>query len=107
MGTQRTTFAKLQRDRAKAAKRAAKLAAKQGKPIPGTTVATPPETEAEPVMVDHEDLTKVEALFVGRESLGPSELMSLVEDVQRMHGRGELTDDELEEAKLEIMERLG
>jgi len=105
MAKQRTTFAKLQRERAKAAKKAEKQAARinGGKPAP--------EPEVEEIVpdldVDLESLTTVERLFAGKKGrLSAPELMSMTEKIQRMHKNGELDDDELEDAKLELLERI-
>ncbi|MBT8241773.1 MAG: hypothetical protein HKN94_14155 [Acidimicrobiales bacterium] len=105
MAKQRTTFAKLQRERAKAAKKAEKQAAR----IAGNSGApTPePEPEVEPELeLDLESMTTVERLFAGKGRLSAPELMAMTEKIQRMHQRGELDDDELEDAKLELLERI-
>ena len=106
MAKQRTTFAKLQRERAKAAKKAEKQAAR----VSGGPVA-PPVEEPEEVIADIDDadleaMTTVERLFAGKGRLSAPELMSMTEKIQRMHQRGELDDDELEDAKLELLERI-
>jgi len=105
MAKQRTTFAKLQRERAKAAKKAEKQAARiagnSGVPAPE------PEPEVEPELeLDLESMTTVERLFAGKGRLSAPELMAMTEKIQRMHQRGELDDDELEDAKLELLERI-
>jgi len=104
MAKQRTTFAKLQRERAKAAKKAEKQAAR----IAGNTAPAPePEPEIEPELdLDLENMTTVERLFAGKGRLSAPELMAMTEKIQRMHQRGELDDDELEDAKLELLERI-
>jgi len=104
MAKQRTTFAKLQRERAKAAKKAEKQAAR----INGG-VAPAPEPEVDdlpPVELDLESMTTVERLFAGKGRLSAPELMAMTEKIQRMHQRGDLDDDELEDAKLELLERI-
>ena len=104
MAKQKSTFAKLQRDRAKAAKKAereaARAAAKAG--------ISPEDAEAavEEVAPNLEDLSTVERLFHGKGDLSAPELMAMVEEVSSLKQRGQLTEDEFEEAKLEIMERL-
>jgi len=106
MAKQRTTFAKLQRERAKAAKKAEKQAARQGN---GRAAAAPPETEEAPVVEDAADLesmSKVERLFAGKGRLSAPELMAMTEKIQRMHQLGEIDDDELEDGKLELLERI-
>ncbi len=106
MAKQRTTFAKLQRERAKAAKKAEKQAAR----INGGNVAPAPDPEpVEETKIDAaelENMTTVERLFAGKGRLSAPELMSMTEKIQRMHQRGEIDDDELEDAKLELLERI-
>lgn len=105
MAKQRTTFAKLQRERAKAAKKAEKKAARLGQNI--TPAADPEPTPT--VEIDEaelEGMTTVERLFAGKGRLSAPELMSMTERIQRMHERGEIDDDELEDAKLELLERI-
>lgn len=104
MAKQRTTFAKLQRERAKAARKAEKQAARIGG-------GGPPKVEEEPVVeepvdLDLESMSTVERLFAGKGRLSAPELMSMTETIQRMHQRGELDDEELEDAKLELLERI-
>lgn len=104
MAKQRTTFAKLQRERAKAAKKAEKQAARING---GTTPAPEPEVEELPeIELDLESMTTVERLFAGKGRLSAPELMAMTEKIQRMHQRGDLNDDELEDAKLELLERI-
>lgn len=105
MAKQRTTFAKLQRERAKAAKKAEKQAAR----ISGNQTPAPePEPEVLPDIdeAELENMTTVERLFAGKGRLSAPELMSMTETIQRMHQRGELDDEELEDAKLELLERI-
>lgn len=104
MAKQRTTFAKLQRERAKAAKKAEKQAARMGNSRPA-----PPQEEVEEtpdLELDLESMTNVERLFAGKGRLSAPELMAMTEKIQRMHQRGELDDEELEDAKLELLERI-
>ena len=103
MAKQRTTFAKLQRERAKAAKKAEKQAAriKSNNPVPAEPEVAEPEIE-----LDLENMTTVERLFAGKGRLSAPELMAMTEKIQRMHQRGEIDDDELEDAKLELLERI-
>ena len=106
MAKQRTTFAKLQRERAKAAKKAEKQAAR----ISGNATPAPdPEPVEEHPTIDAaelENMTTVERLFAGKGRLSAPELMSMTEKIQCMHQRGEIDDDELEDAKLELLERI-
>ncbi len=104
MAKQRTTFAKLQRERAKAAKKAEKQAARIGASR-GAKVEEPVE-EVPELDLDLENMTTVERLFAGKGRLSAPELMAMTEKIQRMHQRGELDDEELEDAKLELLERI-
>lgn len=103
MAKQRTTFAKLQRERAKAARKAEKQAARMGGSTPSAPVEEAPEEEVE---LDLENMTTVERIFAGKGRLSAPELMAMTEKIQRMHQRGEIDDDELEDAKLELLERI-
>lgn len=105
MAKQRTTFAKLQRERAKAAKKAEKQAARVSGGVRPDPVVEVVE-EAPPAEVDLENLTTVERIFVGKGRLSAPELMAMTEKIQRMHQRGDINDDELEDAKLELLERI-
>ena len=105
MAKQRTTFAKLQRERAKAAKKAEKQAAR----ISGNATPAPEPEPVEDPKIDPEELenmSTVERLFAGKGRLSAPELMAMTEKIQRMHQKGELDDDELEDAKLELLERI-
>jgi hypothetical protein len=94
MGAQRTTFEKLQRDRAKKEKAAIKRAQRMGKTLPGE--AEPTEgtvvTEAAPV-----DDTK---------PLSASELLKAIEDLHRRFEAKTIDFDQFEEEKLSLMARL-
>lgn len=104
MAKQRTTFAKLQRERAKAAKKAEKQAARIGASRePKVEEPTPEIPDPD---LDLESMTTVERLFAGKGRLSAPELMAMTEKIQRMHQRGELDDEELEDAKLELLERI-
>jgi hypothetical protein len=101
MAKQRSSFAKLQRDRSKAAKRAEKLAAKQGTAGPAATGFY--DTD---VSVDDDTPTTASSLFEGKGELTAPELLQMIEDVHKMREAGTLTQDEFEEAKVEIFARL-
>ncbi len=105
MAKQRTTFAKLQRERAKAAKKAEKQAARIGASRAAKVEEPTPEETVDPDL-DLENMTTVERLFAGKGRLSAPELMAMTEKIQRMHQRGELDDEELEDAKLELLERI-
>jgi len=81
MAKQRTTFAKLQRERAKAAKKAEKQAARING---GSAPAPEPEIEELPeIELDLESMTTVERLFAGKGRLSAPELMAMTEKIQR------------------------
>ena len=95
MGASRTSFEKLQRDRAKKAKADAKRAKRQGKPIAGTerTSSSARETQAPAEMPSS-----------GR--IGPNELLVMVEQLQSRRARKEITEEEFEELKKDLLARL-
>ncbi len=105
MAKQRSSFAKLQRDRAKAAKRAAKLANK------GTNSAVPEPLDTASATTTVETVAKarpknIEDLLAGKDVLGAGEMLEMVETIHGMHQRGDITDEEFEDAKVEIFARL-
>jgi hypothetical protein len=87
MGAQRTTFEKLQRDRAKKAKAAAKrerrLEKNEGGSTEETEVTVPTEGE-----------------------LSAPQLLELIEQVHRQFENKEITLEELEERRTELLARL-
>jgi hypothetical protein len=90
MATQRTSFAKLQRDRDKQAKAAAKRDRRQQR-------AT--ETEAP-------DEVSAESLRGGEAELTAAELLSLVETVHRQYEAKEIDFETYEETKAALLARL-
>ncbi len=104
MAKQRTSFAKLQRDRAKAAKKAAKQAKVQGKTDDfwGAAAGTTEEVEVETAPVAE----GIEALFAGRGVLSAPELLQMIDEIHAMKLAGTITADEFEDAKIEIFTRL-
>ena len=86
---QRTTFDKLQRDRAKKAKQAAKR-----------------ERRQEKTSESGEDQDIDLALPEGEEALTAEQLMQQVEALTRGLEAGTITLEEFEDAKAELMERL-
>jgi hypothetical protein len=89
MGAQRTSFAKLQRDRAKKANAAAKRERRQAKQdradeSPGTTPA-PPDQGGE---------------------LSAGELLEQIEHVHRLFEAKQIDQDEYDERKAELLARL-
>ena len=94
MGAQRTSFEKLQRDRAKKAKSAAKREKRQsGEPIPGE--ATDEELLETPLAGDDHD---------GELSAG--ELLERIEAIHRRFDAKQITFEEFEEEKAELLRRL-
>ena len=112
MAKQRTSFAKLQRERAKAAKKAAKQASRQGRDVDpsspagamggGDLAVETPETD-EP---EFEEGSIIAQMFEGKGELSAPELLAMVEDVHKKREAGLITADEFEEAKVEIFARL-
>jgi hypothetical protein len=101
MAKQRSSFAKLQRDRAKAAKKAAKQANR------GNNAAVPEAIVAdEDVVVEEVDVKPVHELFQGKGELSASQLLEMIEEVHKARERGDLTEEEFEDAKVEIFARL-
>ena len=97
MAAGRTTFEKLQRDRAKKAKAEAKRAKRMGKiPQSGPLVAEPDAPEGTGAVLDG-NLD---------EELSAADLIRLVEEVQTQFDNDEITFDEYEERKIELLARL-
>jgi hypothetical protein len=89
MGAQRTTFDKLQRDRAKKAKQAAKRERRQER------------------AADNADGTDADIpLPSGEGALTAAELMQQVEAITRRLEAGTISLEDFEDAKAELMERL-
>ena len=89
MGAQRTTFDKLQRDRAKKAKQAAKRERRQEK-----ATENGEENDADLPMPS------------GEGALTAAELMQQVEAITRRLEAGTISLEDFEDAKAELMERL-
>ncbi len=97
MAAGRTTFEKLQRDRAKKAKAEAKRAKRMGKVAQsGPLVAETPESEGTGAVLDG-NLD---------EELSAADLIRLVEEVQTQFDNDEISFDEYEERKIELLARL-
>ena len=98
MAAGRTTFEKLQRDRAKKAKAEAKRAKRMGKiPQSGPLVAADPELDDGSGAVLDGNLD---------EELSAGDLIRLVEEVQTQFDNDEISFDEYEERKIELLARL-
>ncbi len=90
MGAQRTSFAKLQRDRAKKAKAAAKRAERQERPADG--MAEDPGFEALSGGDDRE--------------LSAPELLAAIERIHQQYDAKVISYDDFEEKKAELLARL-
>lgn len=88
MGSQRTSFAKLQRDRAKKAKAAAKRE---------TRLERPDAEEGEPVDVAPDD---------GTHELSAQELLVLIEQIHNQYDAKQISLDDFEERKADLLARL-
>ena len=95
MAANRTTFEKLQRDRAKKAKAAAKREKRLARSQSSSKDGEAPESAE--ISSEETDST---------EPLTAEQLLALVEKVHADYDSGDLTFDEFEEKKLELMERL-
>lgn len=104
MGKQRSSFAKLQRDRAKAAKKAAKQATRQNKGIDPFAALESSDTESDVDVM--EDDAPVSALFEGKGELSAPELLEMIEEIHKKRDAGLITEEDFEEAKVEIFARL-
>ena len=95
MGVQRTSFEKLQRDRAKKAK----AAAKRDKRINGVPPTSDTDTTVDPDEV---------AALMGDEDkqLSAAELLELIEKIHQQFENEDITFEEFEEKKLELFARL-
>lgn len=96
MGANRTTFEKLQRDRAKKAKAAAKRARRQGAAEPGMTD------------LDTPDAAPTDEWDVGAsaEPLSAAELLVLVEQLQNQFDAKAISFEEYEERKSDLLARI-
>ncbi len=94
MAKQRSSFAKLQRDKAKKEKAARKRANRQDRKIDG-----PPVAEVE----TNDDAI---SMVSGDGEPSPQELLQLVEDLHKRREAGLISEDDFEEAKVELFARL-
>lgn len=95
MGANRTTFEKLQRDRAKKAKAAAKRERRMGLTPPEERVpATTPQVDADWDAGDTE------------EPLSADELLTLVEQLHAQYEAKTISFEEFEERKIDLMARV-
>jgi len=99
MGKQRSSFAKLQRDRAKAAKKAEKQAAREAEKN-GTVVVE--EEERAPLV----EGSTIEQMLAGREELSAPELLEMIEKIHKLREDGDISEEDFEDAKVELFARL-
>lgn len=92
MAGQRTTFAKLQRERARKAKAEEKRMRREGR--------TPNVVKAPPTTPLRDSATESDA------PLGPDELLVQVQLITDAYEAGQITEDEFEEKKKALMARL-
>ena len=92
MGVQRTSFEKLQRDRAKKAKAAAKREKRLNGPAVDPTAVDPDEVEK---LLGDED-----------KQLSAPELLELIEKIHQQFENEDITFEEFEEKKIELFARL-
>jgi hypothetical protein len=97
MAKQRSSFAKLQRDKAKKEKAALKRANRQDRRVDG-----PPVAEAETAASTDDAVSMVS----GEGEPSPQELLQLVEDLHKRREAGLISEDDFEEAKVELFARL-
>ena len=98
MAGSRTTFEKLQRDRAKKAKAEAKRAKRMGKEMPGAMPQSEPVPTEDAADVPFEPQLGAE--------ISAADLLRLVEQVQTQFDNKEIDFDEYEERKFELLARL-
>ena len=99
MAGSRTTFEKLQRDRAKKAKADAKRAKRMGKtPDSGPLVYD----EADPIIDD--DAAQLDGNL--DQEISAADLLRLVEELQAKFDEDEIDFDEYEERKIELLARM-
>lgn len=96
MAKQRSSFAKLQRDKAKKERAANKRATRRDRKTS--------DNDSE-VAVLEEDTDAV-SLVSGEGEPSPQELLKLVEDLHAKLAAGQISDEEFEEAKVELFARL-
>jgi hypothetical protein len=100
MGASRTSFAKLQRDRAKKAKAAAKRERRQGGNV---DMETGDGTLTEDVAT--EEAPELPEIQVGKE-ISAADLLVMVETLHKQFDNEEISFEEFEEKKIELMEQL-
>ena len=74
--------------------------------LPGPVMTGPLVLDEEDIIFDDRELTTVEQLFEGKGELTAPQLLQMIEDVHKMRQRGELSEEDFEDAKIEIFARL-
>ncbi len=95
MAKQRSSFAKLQRDKAKKERAANKRAERRDRKTSDSEVA----------VLEDEDTDAV-SMVSGDGEPSPQELLALVEDLHKRLAAGVISEEEFEEAKVELFARL-
>ncbi len=95
MAKQRSSFAKLQRDKAKKERAAMKRANRIERKTAGESEEISEETNADAV-----------TLVTGEGEPSPEELLQLIEDLHNRREAGTISEDDFEEAKVELFARL-
>lgn len=95
MAKQRSSFAKLQRDKAKKERAATKRADRQDRRSIGDNEEEVERTTSELV-----------ASIAGDGELSASQLLSLIEDLHKRRAAGDISLEDFEDAKLELFARL-
>ncbi len=96
MAKQRSSFAKLQRDKAKKERAAMKRA---------NRIERKNADESEEVTETNTDTDAV-SLVTGEGEPSPEELLQLIEDLHKRREAGTISEDDFEEAKVELFARL-
>ena len=95
MAKQRSSFAKLQRDKAKKERAARKRANRQDRRLGGDDDIESTESTDDAV-----------SMVSGEGEPSPQELLQLVEDLHKRREAGLISEDDFEEAKVELFARL-
>ncbi len=94
MAKQRSSFAKLQRDKAKKERAAMKRASR---------IERKAAVESEEVTEENSDAV---SLVAGEGEPSPEELLQLIEDLHKRREAGTISEEDFEEAKVELFARL-
>lgn len=96
MAKQRSSFAKLQRDKAKKERAANKRASR---------IERKTALESEEIQ-QQQDAKDAVTLVAGEGEPSPEELLQLIEDLHKRREAGTISEDDFEEAKVELFARL-